>query len=131
MTPNGSGLVALAATKFTAVHYDTIVTLADAATVALDSSLGNEFYLSTAAGRTIGVPSNAPAAGLTQTIHIYVKNTDSGSHTLTLTTTGAGFRFGAEIVAITDIPAGKTNHIIAKWHAVDSRWDVVGMLSSY
>jgi hypothetical protein len=109
-----------------------VITLTDAATVAVDASAGDAFYLSTANSRAFGVPTNAPAAGYTQLITVTVYNSSGGSITPTLTTSGAGcWRYGTTVTALPAIAAGKSMSFTAKWHQVDSNWDVLGKAEDF
>lgn len=107
---------------------NTVVTLTDGATVALDASLGNVFKLTAAGNRTISAPTNAVDG---QVIHIY--HAASGANrTLTLTTGSAGaFRFGTDITGLTATTSGLTDWISCVYDSVDSRWDVVGYRKGY
>lgn len=105
------------------------VTLTDAATVAVDASLGTRFKLSTASSRTIGAPSN-PVAG--QQIVIAIENTHgSTDQTMTMTGGAGGFAFGAEITAISATAFGKTDYITAIYDSSNNRWHIVGYSKGY
>lgn len=105
------------------VASDTVVTLVDGATPALDASLGNIFILTATGDRTIAVPSN-PVTGQ----RIIIRHKASGAaRTLALNTGAGGFRFGSTITALTQTVSGKTDYIGAIWNEVDSFWDVVAV----
>jgi hypothetical protein len=110
---------------------DTVVTLTDGATVALNAALGNVFDLVAVGDRTISVPTNKPAAGKTQ--RVVIRHAASGANrTLTLTTGSAGaFRFGADITALTATTSGLTDYIGCVYDAVDDRWDVVSYTKGF
>ncbi len=99
------------------------VTLTDAATVALDASKGDRFHLSSASGRTIGIPSNPTDF---DQITIRLTNTSGGSVTFALTTGASGaFKFTDNVTALT-ATAGKTDLITAIYVLSEARWFVVG-----
>jgi hypothetical protein len=99
------------------------VTLTDAATVALDASLGDYFRLAATASRTIGVPTN-PTDGQAITIEHLASG---GAWTLSLTTGSAGaFAFGSTITGLTATDSGERDLIRAIYNASLNRWMVVG-----
>lgn len=103
------------------------VALTDGATVALDAALGGTFTLVALGNRTLLAPSNAVDGQ-----KIVVRHTASGgTRTLTLTTGAAGFRFGADITALSVTSSGKTDYIGAIFHSTDNRWDVVAYVKGY
>lgn len=106
---------------------ETVVTLTDGATPALDASLGNIFRLSAGGNRTIAVPSN-PQTGQKIVIVHYASGAD---RTLALNTGTNGFRFGTDITALTATTSGKTDYIGAIWNSTDSKWDVVAYAKGY
>lgn len=76
--------------------------LTDAATIATDASLSRRFTVTIAAGRTLGVPTNAVDGDL----RVWeVKNTTGGALTLTLATSAGGF-LPMETVEGTPVPVG-------------------------
>jgi hypothetical protein len=99
-----------------------VVTLTDAATIATDASLGNEFRISSATDRTLGVPTN-PTDG--QCCRWRWANTDSSSRQLTLSTSAGGFQFTEDIPALTATSPGKADFIGAIYVAAKGYWDVV------
>lgn len=110
---------------------DTLITLTDAATVSLDASLGNIFRLVASASRTLAIPTNKPAAGISQKIIIQHKAFGS-AYTLSLTTGSAGaFRFGTDITALTATTANLTDYIGCVYNPTDDRWDVVSYSKGY
>ena len=104
-----------------------VVTLTDAASVALDASLGNTFRLVAGGDRTIQAPSN-PINGQKIIIQHYASG---GARTLTLTTGAGGFRFGTDITSLAATSSGKTDYIGAIYNADDSRWDVIAVVTGY
>ena len=106
---------------------ETVVTLSDGATPALDASLGNVFRLAAAGNRTIAVPTN-PMAGQKIIIQHFASG---GARTLALNTGASGFRFGSDVTALTATASGKTDYIGCIWNATDSFWDVVAYVKGY
>lgn len=106
-----------------------VVALVDGATIAVDASLGNTFYVETANSRTIGVPTN-PTDG--QKIIIRWKNTSGGSITTSFTTGSAGsFRFGTTVNNVSATPTGKTDYVGAIYNAQDNKWDIIAYSKGY
>lgn len=105
-----------------------IQTLTDAATIAVDASLGNHFRCTLTASRTIGVPSNA-----TDGQKILLELTASGgSWTPTLTTGSSGsFAFGSDITALSAIASGTTDYIGAIYNSSAARWRVIAYVKGY
>jgi hypothetical protein len=101
-----------------AANVDKVVALSDGATPALDASLGNVFTLTAAGDRTIAVPTN-PTSGQ----KIVIRHLASGgARTLSLNTGTGGFRFGTNVVALTQTVSG---------NAGDNKWDVVAYAKGY
>lgn len=112
-----------------AIHKAAAVSLTDAATIALDASLGRHFKCSSAVDRTLGAPTNPTPR---QTISVTWKNTDSAAHTLTLPIGTAGsYRFGSDISALSATAAGKKDKLVFQYDEDDDRWDVVGYTKGY
>ncbi len=111
------------------VKGEAVVALTDVATVATDASLGNVFWVASAADRTLGIPTN-PTTG--QKCIWRWKNTDTVAHTLTLTLGAAGsFRFGTTIQGTNATAPGKTDYIGAIYNVTDNRWDVIAYAKGY
>ncbi len=104
-----------------------VVALTDGATPALDASLGTKFTLTTTTNPTIAVPTN-PTNG--QAI-VLIVTASGGARTLSLNTGAGGFRFGSDIVALTQIASGKTDYIGAIYKASVTFWDVVAYSKGY
>lgn len=103
-------------------------TLTDAATVTIDASKGNSFYLAAGGDRTLAIPTN-PTQGQTIILDHFASG---GARTLTLTTSGAGsFRFGSDITGITQTASGKNDYITCRYNSTDSKWDVIGSQKGY
>lgn len=109
-------------TSFTAT-----VTLTDGATIAMDASTGVTFLITATGNRTLLAPSN-PSTGEVKRI----AHTASGAdRTLSLTTGAGGFRFGAEITALTATTSGTTDYIGILYNLADDRWDVVSYMKGF
>jgi hypothetical protein len=91
-----------------------VVTLTDAATVAVDASLGEVFRLSLGGNRTMGAPTN-PEDG--QEIELEVTNV--GTNTLAW---NAAFLFTAGSAPTITASAGKTDIIGFRYRSSDSKW---------
>lgn len=107
--------------------------LVDAATVAVDASLGDHFRLlmTAAVGNTrqLGNPTNPPNAGQDQMLLIAVTQDGAGSRLLTF---GSKYRFGTDISSITlTATAGKTDYIGVRYNSVDDKWDVIAFVKGY
>lgn len=114
---NGTGIV-------TIKQIPAIVGLTDAATVALDASLGSVFRLLASGNRTIGTPTNF-VDGKT----IIIEHTAVGAdRTLALS---AAFAFGTDITALTLTTNTKTDYIGAVYNANSSLWHVVAYVKGY
>jgi len=101
---------------------NTVVSLTDAATVALTASAGGVFTLIATGNRTIAVPV-APTSG--QKIVIAHK-ASGGARTLAVATTAGGFRFGSDISALSATVSGKTDYIGAIYNSADGFFDIIG-----
>lgn len=106
---------------------ETVSTLTDGATPALDASLGNIFVLVAAGDRTIAVPTNATSGQKIVIRH----NASGGARTLALNTGANGFRFGSDITALTQTVSAKTDYIGCIWNSTDSKWDVVAYTKGF
>lgn len=107
-----------------------VVTLTDAATIALDASLGNHFKVTLGGNRTLGIPTNAVDG---QKIMIEVIQDGTGSRTLTLTTGSSGaFAFGTDITGITlSTTANATDFIGCVYSSSAQRWRVIAFVKGY
>lgn len=104
------------------------VTLTDTATVPLDASLGDMFYLTATGNRTIDIPTGASDG---QVIRIFHK-APTTARTLALTTTGVNcFQFGTEITGLTETAIDKTDIITCIYNYADTRWDVIDYKKGY
>lgn len=99
-----------------APYWAPFVALTDAATVALDASLGNSFRLVlTASGHAMGAPTN-PTDG--QTINIVV-NSGAGSFTFTW---NAVFDFGGGGAPTHSVAANKRDLVSAEYSSAEAVW---------
>jgi hypothetical protein len=106
-----------------------VATLTDAASIALDASLGNHFRVTLAGNRTMAAPTN-PTDG--QRIAIEVIQDATGSRTLTLTTGALGFAFGTDIPSITlTTTANARDFIECLYNSTSQRWYVVRFVKGY
>lgn len=101
-----TGLAALAAVQqWTKAQRGAVVALVDAATIAVDLSLSNNFSLPLAGNRTLGTPSNA-APG--QSGIIAVTQDATGGRTLAF---GAGWKFAAGIAPSLSTTANAVDYL--------------------
>lgn len=106
---------------------ESVVTLIDGATPALNADLGSIFYLSAGGNRTIAVPTNpSPAKKI-----IIRHHANGGARTLSLNTGAGGFRFGNDIVSLSATTSGRTDYIGCIWNETDLFWDVVAVVKGF
>lgn len=104
------------------------INLTDGATVAVNVSLGSTFWLAAEGDRAIGTPTGT-VSGYQK---IIIMHTGSGAaRTLTLPTGAGGFRFGSDILSITQTASGKTDYIGCIYNVVDNRWDVIAFVKGF
>lgn len=84
-----------------------------------------QHYASHNANITINNPTNAADGKM---ILIGIKNTSGGAITVT---GGSEFRFGTDITAFGSIAAGKINYYGARYHATDTKWDVISEIKGF
>lgn len=97
--------------QFTGTQAVSFVTLTDAATIATDASLGNNFAVTLGGNRTLGNPTNLRDGGI---YNWYIKQDGTGSRTLAF---GSKFKFsGASNVSTA---AGARDVIVGMYHAAD------------
>jgi len=100
--------------------------LTDAATIAVDASLGNDFTVTLGGNRTLGNPTN-PVNG--QKIMFAIRQDGTGNRTLTL---GSAYRLGTDISSVVlSTAAGKTDYLGVRYNNTDSKWDVIAFLKGY
>lgn len=104
----------------------TVVALTDAATIATDASLGDEFWVTLGGSRTMGNPTN-PVSG--QFIAYRLKQDGVG---LRLITWSSKFRFGVDVpVPVLTVTAAKTDYIGFQYNEVDDKWDCISLARGY
>jgi hypothetical protein len=121
---------ALAATAATTVEpgavAPAVIVLADAATIAVDASLGNDFRVTIAGNRTVGTPAN-PADG--QKITLQVTQGTGGPFTLSWS---GGYEFSAGLPQPTlSSTAGQTDLLGFIYNASKNRWLFVAFVSGF
>ena len=121
---------ALAATQATTVEpgavAPAVVGLTDAATIAVDASLGNDFRVTIAGNRTMGTPAN-PADG--QQIIFQVTQGTGGSFTLTW---DSGYEFSAALPQPTlSTTAGLTDLLGFVYDATKGTWLLAAFLNGF
>jgi hypothetical protein len=121
---------ALAAAQATAVEpgavAPAVVSLADAATIAVDASLGNDFRVTIAGNRTVGTPAN-PADG--QKITFQVTQSAGGSFTLSWS---SGYEFSAGLPQPTlSTTAGQTDLLGFIYNATKGKWLLAAFVSGF
>lgn len=102
------------------------VALTDAATIAVDASLGNHFRVTLGGNRTLGAPTN-PTNG--QKILIEVKQDGTGSRTLAY---NAAYRFGTDVTSPTlTTTASKTDFLGFVYNSTAAKWDCIAVSKGY
>lgn len=104
----------------------TVVALADAATIAVDASLGNDFRATIDGNRTVGVPAN-PTDG--QKITLQVTQGAAGSFTLSWS---SAFEFSAGLPQPTlSTTAGLTDLLGFIYNASKAKWLLVAFVGGF
>jgi hypothetical protein len=123
---------ALAGATFTGAVAMTPVTLTDAATIAVNAALGNQFRVTLGGNRTLGAPSG-PVDG--QVITVWFTQDGTGSRTITLALspgTSGGYWFGTDLTSITlSTAAGTMDKATFQYDSANTRWDVTGFLRGF
>ena len=103
-----------------------VVGLTDAATIAVDASLGNDFRVTIAGNRTIGNPTN-PSDG--QQIIFQVTQGSGGSFTLTW---GSGYEFSTGLPQPTlSTAAGQTDLLGFVYNAAKGTWLLAAFVNGF
>jgi hypothetical protein len=103
-----------------------VVVLADAATISVDASQGNDFRVRIAGNRTLGNPAN-PADG--QKIVFQVTQGTGGSFTLSY---GSGYEFGTGLPQPTlSTTAGDTDLLAFIYNAAKGKWLLVAYVIGF
>jgi hypothetical protein len=118
----GNRLMAYLSSAWVDITTPPLVALTDAATIALDASLGKEFTVTLGGNRTLGAPTN-PTDG--QKIIVRVKQDGTGSRTLAY---NAIYRFSTDVPSPTlTTTAAKTDYLGFIYNATDSKWDCLAV----
>lgn len=116
----------IAGDTFTGAVIPSVVALTDAATIAVNAALGNQFTVTLGGNRTLGNPTGAVNG---QLLLFALRQDGAGSRTITLDTK---FRFGADITSITlSTGANKTDYIGVRYHSSDDTFDVISFVGGY
>jgi hypothetical protein len=103
-----------------------VVVLADAATIAVDASLGNDFRVTIAGSRTMGNPSN-PVDG--QKITFQVTQGTGGSSAITW---GSGYEFSAGLPQpALSTTAGQTDLLCFIYNAAKGKWLLAAFVNGF
>lgn len=100
-----------------------VTVLTDAATIAVDASLGNDFRVTLGGNRTMGAPSN-PADG--QAVTFEVVQDATGSRTLAWASGAGGYSFGSGSAPTLSTAAGKTDLAAFRYSASKGAWLYLG-----
>jgi len=106
-----------------------VIALTDAATIAVDASLGNDFRVTLGGNRTMGVPSNVRDG---QKITFQVTQDGTGNRTLTWPTGSSGdYSFGSGSAPTLSTTAGDTDLIGFVYNAAKARWLCLGSATGF
>lgn len=105
-----------------------VVTLTDAATIAVVASLANDFRVTLGGNRTMGAPSS-PADGQVITFEIIQDST--GTRTLTWTSGAGGYSFGSGAAPVLSTAAGATDLAAFRYSAAKAQWLALGSSLGY
>lgn len=113
-------------TDFTGAVIPSVVALTDAATIAVNAALGNQFTVTLGGNRTLGNPTGAVNG---QLLLFALRQDGAGSRTITLDTK---FRLGADITSITlSTGANKTDYLGVRYHSSDDTFDVISFVGGF
>ena len=111
---------------FTGAVIPSVVALTDAATIAVNAALGNQFTVTLGGNRTLGNPTGAVNG---QLMLFAIRQDGSGSRTLAFDTK---YRFGTDITAITlTTTLNKTDYIGVRYHGTDDKFDLISVVKGY
>ena len=112
---------------FSGAVIPSVVTLTDAATIAVNATLGNQFTCTITASRTLGNPTGGVEG---QLLMFIIRQDGVGGWTLTADTK---FRFNSVIPSLAGISivANKTSYIGCRYHAADDKYDVISLIGGY
>jgi hypothetical protein len=112
--------VALGGGTFTQAVATSLVPLTDAATIAVNAALGNDFYVTLGGNRTLGAPANPPASGQTQIIRIdVIQPASGGPYTLAYNPI---YDFGAGSAPSLSTAANKVDTVAFRYIPSISKW---------
>lgn len=114
-------------TKVLGIQPDIIVNLQDGASVPLDASVGDVFFLVANGNRTILAPTN-PVIGDKIIIWHFA---NGAARTLSLQTGAGGFRFGDDPTSLTSTDMNKMDYIGCMWNDIDGFWDIIAYSKNY
>lgn len=107
---------------FGAPFWTEVVALTDAATIAVDASLGTEFTVTLGGNRIMGNPTNLTGG---QVIIFRVKQDGTGSRTLTW---GNKYRFSTDVAQpVLTLTAGQFDYIAFRYNAADDKLDCMAV----
>jgi hypothetical protein len=124
----GSLYALLSGATFTGATAPAVVALTDASTIAVNAALGNDFRVTIAASRTMGVPSN-PVDG--QRIDFIVTQGGAGSFTITWSSASGGYSFGTAGAPTLTTTAGKADIVGFVYNAALTKWLYLGSSLGY
>lgn len=112
-----------------AASIQTVITLTDASTIAVNSALGNNFRVTLTNNRTLGAPSS-PVNG--QAIVIEVIQDGTGSRTLAYTSGAGGYAWGTDLTGCTISSAANSHSFVTfRYNSTIDRWYGVGCLVGF
>ena len=125
-TASPASAAAQATTTESAAVAPAVVNLTDAATIAVDASLGNDFRVTIAGNRTMGNPAS-PANG--QQIIFQVTQGSGGSFTLTW---DSGYEFSSDLPRPTlSTTAGQTDLLGFIYNAAKGTWLLAAFVNGF
>lgn len=105
-----------------------VTQLTDAATIAVNAALGNDFYVTLGGNRTVGAPTN-PTDG--QTIRFEVIQDGTGSRTLTWASGAGGYAFGSGTAPTLSTAAGATDLAAFRYSSRKNAWLYLGTTGGF
>jgi hypothetical protein len=121
-----ASLAAQGTTVETGALAPAVVTLIDAATIAVDASAGNDFRATIAASRTMGNPTN-PTNG--QQIIFQITQGGGGSNAITW---GSGYEFSTDLPQpVLSTAAGQTDLLGFIYNASKSTWLLAAFVNGF
>lgn len=101
------------------------IALTDAATIATNQALGNFFYVTLGASRTMGAPTNSPTTAVPYIGRLIYRIRQGGTGTNTITW-NAVFRFPSATAPTLSTTVGTTDYVEFVWNEIDSTYDMLG-----